>query len=393
VGFYQQTGAISLMSARSLPRRLGASCVIVVGIAGVVGVLVSILAMATGLIQIANRSAHPDRAVVMSTGTDYETLSNLSRDAVRIIADARGVRRDANNRPLASAEVLVLVHLPLRAGGSGNLTLRGVSANAFALRPELHVVAGRMFNPMLRELIVGRTAQRQFRDLQVGRRLLVRGAEWTVVGVFEGHGDQHESEMMTGVEVLQSTFQRNAFQSVTVQLDSEASFADFRASLAGNPALAIEALRESDYYLRQSRAFTRLLTLVAYLVGGIMAIGAIFGALNTMDAAVSARSVEIATSRVLGFEPGAIVTSVFAEAVGLAALGAGLGGALAWLLFSGHAINTSGGGFTQLSVPVVVDARLVGVGILWACVIGMVGASLPALRAIRAPLASALKAT
>src|SRR6185312_3432066 len=326
-------------------------------------------------------------------GTDYETLSNLSRDAVRIIADARGVRRDANNRPLASAEVLVLVHLPLRAGGSGNLTLRGVSANAFALRPELHVVAGRMFNPMLRELIVGRTAQRQFRDLQVGRRLLVRGAEWTVVGVFDGHGAQHESEMMTGVEVLQSTFQRNAFQSVTVQLDSEASFADFRASLAGNPALTIEALRESDYYLRQSRAFTRLLTLVAYLVGGIMAIGAIFGALNTMDAAVSARSVEIATLRVLGFEPGAIVTSVFAEAVGLAALGAGLGGALAWLLFSGHAINTSGGGFTQLSVPVVVDARLVGVGILWACVIGMVGASLPALRAIRAPLASALKAT
>ncbi|HET9391360.1 MAG TPA: ABC transporter permease [Steroidobacteraceae bacterium] len=393
MGFFQQTGALSLLSARSLPQRLGASCVILVGIAGVVGVLVSILAMVTGLLQIANRSAHADRAVVMSSGTDSETLSNLSRDAVRSIADARGVRRDANNRPLASAEVLVLVHLPLRAGGSGNLTLRGVSANAFALRPELHVVAGRMFNPMLRELIVGRTAQRQFRDLQVGRRLLVRGAEWTVVGVFDGPGDQHESEMMTGVEVLQSTFQRNAFQSVTVQLDSAASFGEFRASLAGNPSLAIEVLRESDYYLHQSRAFARLLTVVAYLVGSIMAIGAIFGALNTMYAAVSARSVEIATLRVLGFEPGPIVTSVFAEALGLAALGGGLGGALAWLLFSGHAISTNGGGFTQLSVPVVVNAGLVGIGILWACVIGMVGASLPALRAIRAPLAAALKAT
>ncbi|MGH8139996.1 MAG: ABC transporter permease [Steroidobacteraceae bacterium] len=381
------------MSARSLPQRLGASSVIVVGIAGVVGVLVSILAMASGLAQITSSSAHPDRAVVMSTGTNYEILSNLSRDATRTIADARGVKHDANNRPLASAEVLVLVHLPLRAGGSGNLTLRGVSQTAFALRPELHVVEGRMFNPMVRELIVGRTAQRQFRDLQVGRRLLVRGAEWTVVGAFDGRGDHHESEMLTGLEVLQSTFQRNTFQSVTAQLDSAASFADFRASLAGNPTLAIEVLREPDYYLRQSRAFTQLLTLLAYLVGSIMAIGAVFGALNTMYAAVSARAVEIATLRVLGFEPGSIVTSIFTEALALAALGGGLGGGLAWLFFSGHAISTDGGGLTQLSVPVVVNVRLVAVGILWACVIGMVGASFPALRAVRAPLAPALKGT
>jgi len=393
MGFFHQTSAISIMSARSLPQRLGASSVIVVGIAGVVGVLISILAMVTGLLQITNSSAHPDRAVVMSTGTDYEILSNLSREATRTIAEARAVRRDAHNRPLASAEVLVLVHLPLRTGGSGNLTLRGVSPNAFALRPELRVVEGRMFNPMLRELIVGRTAQRQFRDLQVGRRLLVRGAEWTIVGAFDGGGDRHESEMLSGVEVLQSTFQRNTFQSVTVQLDSAASFADFRASLESNPALGIEVMRESDYYLHQSRAFAQLLTFIAYLVGSIMAIGAVFGALNTMYAAVSARAVEIATLRVLGFEPGSIVTSVFTEALVLAALGGALGGILAWLLFSGHAISTNGGGLTQLSVPIVVNARLVAVGILWACIIGMVGASFPALRAIRAPLACALKAT
>src|SRR5689334_17441429 len=147
MGFLQQTTAISLMSARSLPQRLGASSVIVVGIAGVVGVLVSILAMVTGLIQMMSSSAHPDRAVIMSTGTDYEILSNLSRDAILRIAEARGVKHDAGNRPLASAEVLVLVSLPLRAGGSGNLNLRGVSQIAFALRPELHIVEGRMFNP------------------------------------------------------------------------------------------------------------------------------------------------------------------------------------------------------------------------------------------------------
>jgi len=193
--------------------------------------------------------------------------------------------------------------------------------------------------------------------------------------------------------VLQSTFQRSTFQSVTVQLDSEGAFEDFRAALTGNPALAVEVLRESDYYLHQSRDFTRLITLIAYLVGGIMAIGAVFGALNTMYAAVSARAVEIATLRVLGFEPGSIVTSVFLEALTLATLGGGLGGSLAWLFFSGYTINTDGGGLTQLSFPVVVNARLVGVGVLWACIIGMVGALFPALRAIRGSLASALKAT
>jgi len=307
-----------------------------------------------------------------------------------MIADAAGVKHQADGRPLASAEALLVVRLPLRANGSGNLTLRGVSQTAFALRPELHVVEGRRFDPTLRELIVGRGAERQFRGLRVGQRIMLRGTGWTVVGIFEVEGDQHEAEMLTSVEMLQSTFRRNTFQSVAVQLESPQSFADFRSSLAGNRALAVDVARESDYYLAQTRSFTDLLSLIAYLVSGIMAIGAVFGALNTMYTAVSARTVEIATLRVLGFGPLPIVTSVLAEALLLALAGSVIGSCLAWLFFGGHVVSTDAGGLTQLAVPVMVSSKLIILGIVWACAIGLVGASLPAIRAARAPLVCVL---
>jgi putative ABC transport system permease protein len=388
--FFKQAAVVTALSLGTLRQRLGASSVIVIGIAGVVAVLVSLLGMVTGLTQSMSAGGHADRAIVMSTGTTYEIMSNLSREATAMIADSAGVKHEADNRPLTSAEALVVVRLPLRTNGNGNLTLRGVSQVAFALRPELRVVEGRMFNPGLRELIVGRTAERQFRDLAVGRHLTLRGTEWTVVGIFESPGDPHAAELLTGVEVLQSAFQRNTFQSVAVQLQSAQSFGNFRSSVAANRALAVDVARESDYYLAQTRSFTELLSLIAHTVGSIMAIGAVFGALNTMYAAVSTRTVEIATLRVLGFGSGSIVISVLAEALLLAAAGGVIGGCLAWLFFSGHTVSTNGGGLTQLAVPLVVNARLIVLGIAWACAIGLVGASLPAIRAARAPLISAL---
>ena len=182
--------------------------------------------------------------------------------------------------------------------------------------------------------------------MEVGSRITLRGAEWTVVGVFESQGDQHEAEMFTGVETLQSAFRRNAFQSVTVQLDSAVSFPEFEASLTNNPALSVDVLRESHYYKQQSKAFTQVLAVVAYLVSGIMALGAALGALNSMYTAVSGRAVEIATLRVLGFGPAPIAISVFAEALLLAVTGGVLGACLAWLIFNGHVISTSGAGIS-----------------------------------------------
>jgi putative ABC transport system permease protein len=390
----KQIRSVTLMNLRSVPQRLGASSVIVIGIAGVVGVLVSILAMVGGLSQMINSTARADRAIVVSTGAGFETLSNITRESSETILDAPGIKHGLDGKSLASAEALAIVRLPLkRSADSGNVSLRGVSEGGLAVHPEIRLVEGRVFGSAVREVIVGRTLQRQFRDIALGRRLMLRGAEWTVVGIFESHGDPHESEMITGAETLQSAFERATFQSVVVLLESEDAFAEFKGALTSNPALAVDAMREADYYRQQSQAFSQLLSIVAFLIGGIMAVGAVFGALNAMYSAVSTRTVEIATLRVLGFGASAVIVSVFAEALLLALVGGVSGGGIAWLLFNGHAVSTSGGGLTQLSVPLAVDFRLVGFGVLWACIIGMVGAAFPAIRAARAPLAAALRGT
>jgi putative ABC transport system permease protein len=388
----KQIVSVTLMNIKSVPQRLGASSVIVIGIAGVVGVLVSILAMVAGLSQMMSRTERADRAIVVSTGASFETLSNIPRDAFATIADSPGIKRGTDGKPLISAEALAIVRMPLKRGNnSGNVSLRGVTETSFAVRPELRLVEGRLFGFGVQEMIVGRTLQRQFRDLELGKRVLLRGAEWAVVGVFESHGDQHEAEMITGVSTLQSAFGRTTFQSAAVLLESADSFAQFKGALTSTPSLAVDAMREADYYRQQSQAFSTLLSVVAYLIGGIMAVGAVFGALNAMYSAVSTRTVEIATLRVLGFGASAVIISVFAESLLLSILGGAVGGSIAWLMFNGHAVSTSGGGLTQLSIPLAVDVKLIGIGVLWACIIGMVGAAFPAVRAARAPLASALR--
>lgn len=388
----KQIASVTLMNLRSVPQRLGASSVIVIGIAGVVGVLVSILTMVGGLSQMMNSTARADRAIVVSTGASFETLSNITREATETIMDAPGVKHGVDGKPLVSAETLAIVRLPLkRDGDSGNVALRGVGERGMAVHPEIHLVEGRLFGSAVREVIVGRTLTRQFRDIAVGKRLSLRGAEWAVVGIFDSHGDPHEAEMITGAETLQSAFERTTFQSVVALLDSADAFAEFKGALTANPALAVDAMRETDYFRQQSQAFSTLLSVVAYLIGGIMAVGAVFGALNAMYSAVSTRTVEIATLRVLGFGALAVIVSVFAEALLLALVGGVIGGCVAWLLFNGHAVSTNGGGLTQLSVPLAVNLKLIGVGVLWACIIGMVGAAFPAIRAARAPLAAALR--
>ena len=388
----KQIAAVTLMNIKSVPLRLGASSVIVIGIAGVVGVLVSILAMVGGLSQMMTSNGRDDRAIVVSAGASFETLSNITREGAQTILNSPGIKRGIDGKPLASAEALAIVRLPLKQGGnSANVSLRGMSGAGLAVHSEIHLVEGRLFGSAVREVIVGRTLQRQFRDIEIGRQILVRGAEWTVAGIFESHADPHEAELLTGAETLQSAFERNTFQSVTVLLESADALPQFKAALTSNPALSVDVMREADYYRQQSQTFTRLLSIVAYLIGGIMAVGAVFGALNAMYSAVSTRTVEIATLRVLGFGASAVIVSVFAESLLLAILGGAAGGCLAWLLFNGHAVSTTGGGLTQLSVPLAVDMNLIGLGVLWACIIGMVGAAFPAIRAARAPLASALR--
>jgi putative ABC transport system permease protein len=388
-----QIGAVTAMNLRSVPQRLGTSLVIVLGVAGVVAVLISVMAMATGISHTVASTAREDRAIIIRGGSQSELQSTLSRDAAALVRDAPGIRKTADGRPLVSAEVLVMVNLPKKGETDvANVALRGIDPMGLVLRPELKLIEGRMFRPAVHELIVGKSAQAQFAGLEVGRQISIRGSDWKIVGSFETNGDAHQSEMLADAETVLSAYRRNLFQAVIVQLESVDSFNTLKDALTTNPALTVSVNRETEYYAEQSKALSAILFLVAYFVGGIMAVGAMFGALNTMYSAVSARRLEIATLRAIGFGAGAVVTSIFVEAMLLALAGGVLGSFLAWAFFDGNVVSTLGGNFTQLVFPLTVTTGLVALGISWACAIGLIGASFPALRAARLPVAAALQA-
>lgn len=388
----RQIGSVTAMNMRSLPQRLGTSLVIVIGIAGVVAVLVSVLAMSTGMLKTMESTGRIDRALVLRTGSAAEASSALPREAARLIGDAAGIKRDTDGKPIISAEGMrVLTVYKREDGAEVNIAIRGVGPKHTVLRPELKIVEGRMFEPALAELIVGRGANRQFRGLNVGDKVVNRDATWTVVGIFST-GDSHESELMTDVEALIAVGRGGGYQSVTAQLESPAAFNAFKDSLTTNPALSVDVARERDYYAQQSKTMTLVISIVAYVVGGIMAIGAVFSALNTMYSAVSARVREIATLRALGFGATAMVMSVLVEAVVLALIGGVIGAVLAWAFFSGYTVSTTTGVAGHLVFDLAVSPQLVILGIVWACAIGLIGGLFPAIRAARLPVATALRA-
>ena len=389
----RQIRAVTWMNLTSIPQRFGTSSVIVVGIAGVVAVLISVLAMATGFKRTIVATGRDDRAIVLRGGSNSELASTLSREATLTIMDAPGIRKDSAGKPIASAEAVVVVDMPKKSNDSGaNVTIRGVGAQGMALRPEIHIVAGRVFQQGLRELIVGSGAQAQFKGLDVGSHIALRGSDWTIVGAFESNGDSHESELLADGETVLSAYRRNLYQSVVVRLESKDSFAAFKNSLTTNPQLSVDVMREHDYYAKQSQRMSNVLSFIAYVVGGIMAVGALFGALNTMYSAVSVRSREIATLRAIGFGASAVVVSVLIEAMLLSVIGALIGAGLAWVFFNGNVVSTLGSNFTQVVFRLAVGPSLVVLGIVWACVIGLVGGLFPAIRAARLPVATALRA-
>jgi putative ABC transport system permease protein len=391
----RQVVAVSLMNLRNLPQRLGSSLVIVIGITGVVAVLISVLALSTGFRRTIENSARADRAIVLSRGAESEAGSNLPRAAVAILIDAPGIRRNAAGRPVASAETLIIAPVAKKSDGTdAYVTLRGVGPLAAQLRPEVRLIAGRMFQPAVRELIVGRAAQSRFAGLEISDRITLRGGEWTVVGVFESGGNSHESGMLADAETVLAAYQARGFASVTVQLAGLENFTRFKDALTTNPSLEVEVRREADYVATVSKPLHRLLNFVAYSIGGIMAVGALFGALNTLYSAVSSRSREIATLRAIGFGASAIATSVLMEALLLTFLGAGIGAALAYMLFNGHAISTIGGtiGGSQLVYELTVTRELIFLGIALAVLLGFLGGLFPAIRAARLPIAAALRA-
>jgi putative ABC transport system permease protein len=391
----RQIRSVTAMNFRSMPHRLGTSLVIVIGIAGVVAVLVSVLAMATGMMQTIERSGRDDRAIIMRNGSTTEMQSAITRDSVRLIMEGEGIKRDPEGAPIASAEGLRLVNLFRKEDNAEVfVAFRGVGPKVLDVRPEIQIIEGRMFNPAVNEIIVGKAAHAQFKSMNVGDQISTRGATWTVVGVYSSGGDANESQIMADYDTMLSSEQRNDFQSVHVVLESPAAFERLKNSLTTNPALAVDVLRERDYQAQQSETISQFIKIVAYIVGGIMAVGAVFSALNTMYSAVSARVREIATLRALGFGSTAMVISVLAEALLLALIGSLIGSALAWLFFNGNTVSTSatGGVGTHLVFELAVNRDLVMTGVFWACAIGLVGGLFPAVRAARLPVSDALRA-
>lgn len=383
------------MNLRRLPERVAPSLVIVLGIAGVVGVLIAVLSLSRGLANTLATTGRPDRVLILHADASSEVGSVLTRDAVVKVLDAPGIAKGADGKPIASTEMLASLRLPLQEGGSlSAVTLRGVSPHGFALRPEMQLMEGRRPQAGLNELIAGRAAQARFASLKLGSPVKVGNSQWTVVGTFQsGNGDVHEAELLADVETMLAAYQRTTFSSVTVQLTNAEAFSALKQALSSDPSLSVSVLRESEYYQRHSQTFARVLALIAHLVGTIMAIGAVFAALNSMYSVVSARTVEIATLRAIGFGASAVVASVILESMLLALMGAALGAAVAWLFFDGNTVGTvAGGGIGSVSFHLRIGFGLVIVGVVWACVVGLIGGLLPAIRAARQPVASALRA-
>jgi putative ABC transport system permease protein len=387
-----QTRAVAGVGLASLPQRWGASGVIVIGIAGVVAVLVAMLAMGEGFEATLKATGSADTAIVLRGGSQAETNSIIGRDQAPLIAALDGIAKDDAGRPLASAEASQVANLPTKEDRTdANVQLRGIGPEAWALRPQVKLIEGEKFAPGKRELVVGASARDQYIGLEVGNEIELGNQVWKVVGVFRS-GDSHDSELWADYETLASTYQRQSYQSVTVKLDGSDGFDRLKTALAADPRLKLDVSTTRDYYARQSEGLSTFIRALGTVIGAIMAIGAGFGALNTMYAAVAGRVREIATLRALGFRGLPVVIAVMLETMLLALLGGLLGALLAWLVFNGYTVSTLSGNFSQVMFEFRVTPELLGTGLKWALGIGLAGGLFPALRAARLPVTDALRA-
>ncbi len=390
-----QIFSISLFNLRTIPERKGAAAATAIGIAGVVGVLVGVLAIAEGFRHVMTASGIPDVAVVLRAGADSEMTSGLSREDVRLIEDAPGVARGPQG-PVASPELFVIIDLPKRSTGtSANVPLRGVDAQAFEVRGNIQITQGRRFEPGRNEIVVGSGAAREFAGLDLGHDIRVGQNTWHVVGIFTAGGGVAESEIWADGAVLRPAYHRDEnFQSVYVRLSSAGAFQQFKDALTSNPELKVKASRLSDFYAEHSARLTQFISTVGVFIAAMMALGALFGALNTMYSAVAARTREIATLRALGFSSSPIVLSVLLESIVLAVAGGILGATISYFVFNGFTATTMNfQTFSQVTFAFAVTPALLGQAMIWATVLGLIGGLFPAIRAARLPIASALRET
>ncbi len=378
---------------QSVKARWTSTIVAILGIAGTVGVFVAMLSLARGFKATLVASGSPGNALVMRAGATSEMMGGITLDSVKVAQDAPGVARD-DAGPLVTQEVVGVVPLPLISTGTdANAQVRGVSPNVLRIRTFAKIVQGRMFVPGLSELVAGKNAARSYAGLSVGNTVNFAGGRWQVVGIFDAGDSSFDSEVWCDERILNQVLKRpeNIFQSATVHLVSPDSFQQFKDAVTSDPRMNVDVVREIDYYAKQSTTMTRLITVLGGLVAGIMAIGAIFGALNTMYSAVAEREREIATMRALGFSNWNVILSFLFEAL-LISFVAGLVGCLAVLPLNGLTTNTMNfQTFSNLAFAFKVTFDLLVMGVLFALVMGVLGGMLPAVRAAFRPVAVALR--
>ena len=385
--FAKQFWALLSMNLAGIPARLGLVCTIVIGVTCAVGVLVSMLALGVGARQEAMGNASPNRAVLTSVDAPSPAQSNIAKDTVPAILNLPGIRRNARGKPIVVFQVTVFVQARSKTNrGQIGFPLIGMTPGLADYQPELHLTAGRMFNPGLHELIASNKCVRQYEEFGVGSKRHLRGGDWTVVGNFDlastvclvfGDGD-----------TILSAFGRNTYNQANLMLESPAAFADVAGTLEANPSLHLKVQHEAEIFEQNMEQINGILNFVSYFIGAIMAVAATIGAANSLYAIVDSRRRELATLRAVGFNGAPIIASIVVESVLLAVPGALIGALVAWLLFNGLLASPFGASFHMAVTP---SLALLGLG--WALAIGAIAALLPAVRAARVPVTVALRAT
>lgn len=390
---FTQIIVITLMNLRNLPQRLGTSSVAVFGVACVVGVFIGVLSMASGFQRTMVSAGADDVLIMMRAGATSEMSSGMGYDQTQLIANLPGIAK-LDGKPLSSPELFVIVDIPMRTKDSNaNAPLRGVEPMAFEVRKSFKIIEGRNFEPGKNELIVGRGAQKQFANLAVGSVVKFGQTEWTVVGAFESGGGLAESELWCDAKILQNAYRRgNSYQIVRVKLEDKKDFDTVKAAIAADPKFNLDVKREADYLAEQSEPLSKFIKMVGYPLAFLMALGAIFGAVNTMYTSVSNRTREIATLRAIGFGATPVAISTLVESLVLAFIGGVIGSIIVYLVFNGYTVSTLNfASFSQVVFDFAVTPDLLVQGVIFATAIGFIGGFFPAIRAARLPVATALR--
>jgi len=382
----RHTWALIGAALRSIPERLGTSVVTVISITAVTGVLVAMLALGQGLERMTQTSARPDDAFVISRGAQSALQSSLPKTILASIADKPGIKRDVEGKPLIEGVVYMFINAVNRQNLRGAVVLLSLTPQWRKITPDLQIIEGRFFQPGLHELIVSDLMRQRFRHLDLGDVVRVRGTPWKIVGVFATSGSSLNDSIIGDADTVLSAFPGSTFNALNLILESPSAFATFRTAVTSDPTLMADVKTQADNNEQMVKSRRSLLDFVSYFLGGLMALGAACGALASLYATVDARKVEIATLRAIGFSAMPVVISVLAEGMLLAIPAALLGAAIDWYLFNGHVVVAE-----DITFPMAVTAHLVVIALCWALSIALIGGILPAIRAARLQVATAIR--